>query len=85
MSPESSGRAFRGAPVAPAVGALVLLDTAPVVPAHGPRFDHPLDLLTREARDRPGSDCSDPETLSPSRLVVNPKVARLTSRERKPG
>src|SRR5436309_2658222 len=77
ISPESSGRAFRGAPVASAVGALVLLDTAAVVPAPGSRFEHPLDVLTREVLTGLPRGRSEPGTFlqaigDASRLVSAP-------------
>src|SRR6266567_8709263 len=78
IGPESIGSSSRGAPVARAVRALVVLDTTPVVPAPRSRFVRPLDLLTGEVQVGPPGGPSEPETLSPSRLVVNPEVARGT-------
>lgn len=75
MSPEFTGAPSSRAPVARVAGALVRLDTTPVVPAPGSHFGYPLDLLTRETLTGPPHGPSESESLSPSRLLVNPKVA----------
>jgi len=57
-----------------AIGALVPLDTTPVVPAPTRSSRRPLDLLTRVTHAAPQGARSRSETLSPSRYVVNPEV-----------
>ncbi len=67
----------------PAVGALVFLDNARVVPTLGLFSRRPIDLLTGGALSGLPRDRSEPETLSPSRMVVNPEVAPVNGeRER---
>ena len=57
------------------IGALVLLVSALLVPAPILRAELSFDLLTREGLVGLLGGRSEAETLSPSRLVVNPEVA----------